>query len=248
MTDQQTILIIDDDRFVYLPLSKRLETEGYRVLVAPDGGNGLTLAKTIVPDLVILDIMMPEVNGHDVCRRIRADSDLAHIPVLMLTANDDKETLKRSFLSGADDFMTKPCDGEELALRVKALLRRSTQLTPHVEADDAELEDELIVGQIVLNHRTYQVKTEKGTILLTNMQYALLQFLMSNAGRIFTTRDLLQNVWKYPQGKGSPELVRTHVRNLREKIEVDSRNPQYIRTVQGHGYTFSTGQSTTASA
>jgi two-component system alkaline phosphatase synthesis response regulator PhoP/two-component system response regulator RpaA len=173
------------------------------------------------------------MNGYDVCREIRLDDRLKHIPVLFLTARVDQADRIEGFLAGADDYLTKPFSLEELNLRIKAILRRV-----HGDAMADNRSDEIVVGDVVLNCRTFHVTTEKGDSLLTNVQFDLLYYLMVHDGKVFSTQQLLQAVWNYPPKTGSPELVRAHVRNLREKIEVSPSEPRHLCTVQGHGYTF----------
>ena len=173
-------------------------------------------------------------DGYQVCRQIRGDPLLKELPVLFLTAKAKDEDKIEGFRAGADDYLVKPFNMEELELRVKAILRRVMQS----ETEPEQL-DKVMVGSVVLNCRTFEVTTEGKTALLTNVQFDLLYHLMSNADQVFNSQQLLQDVWDYPRDTGSPELVRAHIKNLREKIEPEPSNPLYIRTIQGHGYTFS---------
>jgi DNA-binding response OmpR family regulator len=158
---------------------------------------------------------------------------LQELPVLFLTAKLKDEDKIEGFRAGADDYLTKPFNMEELNLRVRAILRRVSPST--VQADDPT---KVTVGSVVLDTRSFKVTTPHGTALLTNVQFDLLYHLMSNADQVFNSQQLLQDVWDYPRDTGSPELVRAHVKNLREKIEPEPSKPIYIRTIQGHGYTF----------
>jgi DNA-binding response OmpR family regulator len=177
--------------------------------------------------------MMPGADGYQVCRQIRGDPLLQELPVLFLTAKLKDEDKIEGFRAGADDYLTKPFNMEELNLRVRAILRRVSPST--VQADDPT---KVTVGSVVLDTRSFKVTTPHGTALLTNVQFDLLYHLMSNADQVFNSQQLLQDVWDYPRDTGSPELVRAHVKNLREKIEPEPSKPIYIRTIQGHGYTF----------
>jgi DNA-binding response OmpR family regulator len=230
-----TILVIDDDELVSRTLQRALKMYGYHVMVANSGTEGLQLARRHRPDLFILDIMMPGADGYQVCRQIRGDPLLKELPVLFLTAKAKDEDKIEGFRAGADDYLSKPFNMEELQLRVKAILRR-------VMAGEAKQQTptEVIAGNVILDCRSFKVTTPNGTSLLTNVQFDLLYHLMSNADQVFNSQQLLQDVWDYPRDTGSPELVRAHIKNLREKIEPAPSRPVYIRTIQGHGYTFST--------
>ena len=229
-----TILVIDDDELVSRTLQRALKMYDYQVMTANSGIEGLQLARRHRPDLFILDIMMPGVDGYQVCRQIRGDPLLKDLPVLFLTAKAKDEDKIEGFRAGADDYLVKPFNMQELELRVKAILRRVSQDTPEPEAVT-----EVIVGNVLLDCRTFKVTTPHETSLLTNVQFDLLYHLMSHADQVFNSQQLLQDVWDYPRDTGSPELVRAHIKNLREKIEPTPSEPIYIRTIQGHGYTFS---------
>jgi two-component system, OmpR family, response regulator RpaA len=230
-----TVLVIDDDELVSRTLQRALKMYGYQVMVANGGIEGLQLARRHVPDLFILDIVMPGADGYQVCRQIRGDPLLRQLPVLFLTAKSKDEDKIEGFRAGADDYLSKPFNMEELQLRVKAILRR-------IGPRDFDMDNSSVicVGDVALDCRSFKVTTPQGTVLLTNVQFDLMYHLMSNAGQIFTSQQLLQDVWDYPPDTGSPELVRAHVKNLRDKIEPSPNRPLYIRTVQGHGYTFAT--------
>lgn len=227
------ILVIDDDELVSRTLQRALRMYGYQVNVARSGTEGLQLAHRHLPDLFILDIMMPGADGYQVCRQIRGDPLLQSLPVLFLTAKAKDEDKIEGFRAGADDYLVKPFNMEELELRVKAVLRRV-----HPPMAESDQRDKVVVGHVVLNCRTFEVTTPEGTALLTNVQFDLLYHLMSHADQVFNSQQLLQDVWDYPRDTGSPELVRAHIKNLREKIEPEPGHPIYIRTIQGHGYTF----------
>lgn len=227
------ILVIDDDELVSRTLQRALKMYGHQVMVSRSGTEGLQLARRHRPDLFILDIMMPGADGYQVCRQIRGDPLLHDLPVLFLTAKAKDEDKIEGFRAGADDYLVKPFNMEELELRVKAILRRMVQ--PAIEL---EHKDRVEVGDVVLNCRTFEVVTPYARSLLTNVQFDLLYHLMSNADQVFNSQQLLQDVWDYPRDTGSPELVRAHIKNLREKIEPEPGDPRYIRTIQGHGYTF----------
>jgi DNA-binding response OmpR family regulator len=230
-----TILVIDDDELVSRTLQRTLKIYGHHVMVSNSGTEGLQLAHRHPPDMFVLDIMMPGADGYQVCRQIRGDPLLQDLPVLFLTARLKDEDKIEGFRAGADDYLTKPFNLEELNLRVKAIMRR---VNP--QKQDMEDTSKVIAGDVILDTRSFQVMTPHGTSLLTNVQFDLLYHLMSNADQVFNSQQLLQDVWDYPRDTGSPELVRAHIKNLREKIEPEPSKPIYIRTIQGHGYTFAT--------
>lgn len=228
------ILVIDDDDLVSRTLQRALKMYDYQVMTANSGIEGLQLARRHRPDLFILDIMMPGVDGYQVCRQIRGDPLLQDAPVLFLTAKAKDEDKIEGFRAGGDDYLVKPFNMQELELRVKAILRRAGP----EKVEDTTV-NEVVVGNVVLDCRTFKVSTPYQTILLTNVQFDLLYHLMSHADQVFNSQQLLQDVWDYPRDTGSPELVRAHIKNLREKIEPQPADPIYIKTIQGHGYSFS---------
>jgi len=230
------ILVIDDDDLVSRTLQRALKIYDYQVMTASSGIEGLQLARRHRPDLFILDIMMPGVDGYQVCRQIRGDPLLQDAPVLFLTAKAKDEDKIEGFRAGGDDYLVKPFNMQELELRVKAILRRAGP--EKVEAAEVTV-NEVVVGDVVLDCRTFKVTTPYQTVLLTNVQFDLLYHLMSHADQVFNSQQLLQDVWDYPRDTGSPELVRAHIKNLREKIEPSPSDPIYIKTIQGHGYSFS---------
>ncbi|MGW8318082.1 MAG: response regulator transcription factor [Candidatus Promineifilaceae bacterium] len=229
----QTILVIDDDELVSRTLQRALKMYDYHVMVANSGSEGLHLARRHRPDLLVLDVIMPGTDGYQVCRQVRGDPLLREVPILFLTARTKDEDKIEGFRAGGDDYLSKPFNMQELQLRIKAILRRTSN--NHDLSDDSS---KIRVGNVTLDTHTFKVTTPVGTTLLTNVQFDLLYHLMSNAGQVFTSQQLLQDVWDYPRDTGSPELVRAHIKNLRDKIEPEPRRPRYIRTIQGHGYTF----------
>ena len=229
----QTILVVDDDELVSRTLQRALKLYDYQVMVANSGTEGLQLARRHHPDLIVLDVVMPGTDGYQVCRQVRGDPLLKDTPILFLTAKSKDEDKIEGFRAGGDDYLAKPFNMQELQLRIRAILRRST-----LEQLEEEVFNRVSVGDVMLDTRTFKVTTPAGISLLTNVQFDLLYHLMSNAGQVFTSQQLLQDVWDYPRDSGSPELVRAHIKNLRDKIEPQPSQPVYIRTIQGHGYTF----------
>ncbi|GAB4437183.1 MAG: response regulator transcription factor [Anaerolineae bacterium] len=230
------ILVVDDEERVALSIERSLQQQ-FQVRVAYNGTEALKIARRINPDLIILDVMMPGMDGLQVCRELRGDPILQKVPILFLTAKGRVEDKIDGFEAGADDYMTKPFDVRELLLRVRAILTR-TQTANKVDLPDKP--DKIVVGQLSLNCQNYQLTTSEKTILLTPVEFDLMYHLMSHPGQVFSGERLLRELWDYPSDTGSPDLVRMHVRNLRLKIEPDTRNPRFLLTVPRHGYTIAT--------
>lgn len=231
-TMAELILVVDDDHAVAEAIERSLRRNGFDVSVAHRGADALAIARQQRPDLVILDIMMPGMDGIEVGRIMRETRELAHLPILFLTGKQeigDKIAAYQQAL--ADDYLTKPFDLLELDLRVRALLRRARQVAP------PEADRRIQVGELSLDLKTYEISTPFRTVLLTPVEFELMQFLMSHADEVFSADQLLQRVWGYPSGTGMPDLVRVHVKNVRDKIEPNPRQPIYLRNILRRGYT-----------
>lgn len=224
------ILVVEDDLDAAATIARILRRDNHEVKVVHTAAQAMAEIDRQEPDLITLDIMMPHMDGIELCRRLRSRPDKADIPILMVTAKGTVLDLVDGLDSGADDYIAKPFDIRELSARVRALLRpRRPRGAPPPT---------LTVGDLTLDSRTAEVYVGQGEgILLTPTEYNLLKFLMEHAGEIVSPYRLLNEVWGYPEGAGSPDLVRAHVRNVRLKIEPDPANPTYIRTVRRHGYT-----------
>jgi len=260
------ILVIEDDEIVARVIERSLRGEEFKVTIANSGVEGLKMARRAVPDLVILDVIMPGMDGYTVCREIRNDPLLANVPVLFLTAKIKDEDRITGFQAGGDDYLCKPFNIEELTLRVRAILRRTRGQSAVPEIDSAaggiipretqslqapavperilrepkvtRSSQRIVVDDYVLDARTFELHTpDRGKLRLTPVQFDLLYYLMSHPGQIFSPSRLLDEVWDYPSDTGSPDLVRVHIKNLRERIETDPGSPRFIRTVPGYGYT-----------
>ncbi|MEJ2599179.1 MAG: response regulator transcription factor [Anaerolineales bacterium] len=246
------ILVIDDDEIVARTIERALRSDELHVTVANSGVEGLKVARRRRPDLAILDIIMPGMDGYAVCREMRGDPILAEVPVLFLTARAKDEDRIEGFLAGADDYLAKPFNIDELGLRVRAILRRARRQvapaaleqpsTKHQPAEATGSEGgrrfRLVIGDYVLDTRTYELETPAhGKVRLTPVQYDLLHHMMCHPDEVFSPARLLDEVWDYPSDTGSPDLVRVHIKNLRERIEADARSPEFLRTVPGFGYT-----------
>ncbi|MCE1254702.1 MAG: response regulator transcription factor [Anaerolineae bacterium] len=258
--DIVNLLVIEDDEIVGKTVERSLRGHEFHVSLANSGVEGLKVARRQPPDLVILDIIMPGMDGYAVCREMRSDPILQNIPILFLTAKAKDEDKIAGFLAGADDYLCKPFNVDELILRIRAILRRNrvikdqsvapeinldaiikpstTQVEPPKTEKESANKNQLLIGDYILNVRTYELSTpHRGKIRLTPVQFDLLYHLMCHPGEIFSPSRLLDEVWDYPSDAGSPDLVRVHIKNLRERIELDPKTPQFIQTVAGYGYT-----------
>ena len=224
----QTVLVIEDDHNTSALVALYLEREGFRALTAEDGRTGLEQARRQAPNLVILDLMLPEMDGWEVCRQLRRMGD---IPIIMLTARGEEIDRVAGLTLGADDYVVKPFSPRELMARVKAILRRAANPARPVLT-------ELVHGtvRLDLDKRRLQVKGE--AVNLTPHEYALLEALMGAPGRIFTRDELLDRL--YPQGEAVvvERVVDVHINKLRQKIEPEPSRPRYILTARGIGYRF----------
>jgi DNA-binding response OmpR family regulator len=230
MPNSSTILLVDDEDSVQKLLTYPLEREGFRVLQARDGEEALERFASERVDLVVLDLMLPKLDGLEVCRRLRAHSE---VPIIMLTARDDELDKVLGLELGADDYITKPFSIREFSSRVRALLRRASvarQTTP----DDGEVisADGL---RIDLDRRSVEVRNEP--VQLTYVEFELLRTLAAHPGRVYSRRMLLEALWGAAEYR-EPRTIDVHVRHLREKLERDPGEPEYILTVRGVGYRF----------
>ncbi|MHB1294402.1 MAG: response regulator transcription factor [Anaerolineae bacterium] len=230
----QLVLVVDDDEAVAEMIERSLHRGGIDVMVAHRGADALQMARQKQPTLVVLDIMMPGMSGIEVCRHMRANPEMRQMPILFLTAKGEITDKIEGFEAGADDYITKPFDLRELELRVKALIRRTTG------AAQTGATDRIEVGCLVLDCHSYEIKTQDRSVLLTPVEFELLFFLMNNAGKVFSADQLLQEVWGYPPGTGMPDLVRVHIKNIRDKIEPSPKAPVFLRNVLRRGYMVST--------
>ena len=224
----KTILVVEDDKKTSSLVALYLEKEGFNVMVAHDGHEGLSLAERHHPILLILDLMLPKLDGWEVCRQIRRISD---IPVIMLTARGEEVDRISGLTLGADDYVTKPFSPRELVARVKAVLRRG-RLFPIKDKSILSYKD------LVLNLEKRTVRLKDRPIQLTPHEYALLQALMVSPGRVFTRDELLDHL--YPDGEALviDRVIDVHIGKLRQKIEDNPATPRYIMTARGVGYHF----------
>ncbi len=223
---QRLILVVDDEKPIVDILRFNLEKEGYKVIEALDGAEGLNLALTKEPDLILLDVMLPKMDGFEVCRKVREKSG---VPILMLTAREEEVDKVLGLEMGADDYITKPFGIRELLARVKANLRRTTNAD---EVVDGEI---IRIGELTINCSRFEVEKRGEVIDLTLREFELIKFLALQRGRIYSRESLLEKVWNY-EYCGDQRTVDVTVRRLREKIEDDPGNPEYVLTKRGVGY------------
>jgi len=229
MSDSSTILLVDDEDSIQKLLAYPLEREGFRVLQARDGEDALRQFQSEQVDLVVLDLMLPKLDGLEVCKRLRADSQ---VPIIMLTARDDELDKVLGLELGADDYITKPFSIREFRSRVRALLRRASAARQSGPDGDLISQDGL---EIDLARRTVEVRNEQ--VQLTYVEFELLRILASHPGRVYSRRMLLESLWGGADYR-EPRTIDVHVRHLREKLELDPAEPEYILTVRGVGYRF----------
>jgi DNA-binding response OmpR family regulator len=223
------ILVVDDDAEVLGTVWRALSRDGHEVILAESAIQARERIDQTRPDMIVLDIMMPQVDGLEFCRELRQDSRVKTVPILFLSAKWRTDDIVHGLDAGADDYLTKPFELKELNARVRALLRRSPP--------NSDKQETLSLGDLTLDARTFQVSTSTiENIQLTSTEFRLLHYLMETPNVAHSVHDLLDAVWQYPRGTGDPDLVRAHIRNLRAKIEPDSAEPTYIQTIHGVGY------------
>lgn len=225
------ILVVDDEKVLVKGIKFNLESEGYQVEAGYDGEEAVELARSGSFDLIILDLMMPKIDGLQACMRIR---EFSNVPIIMLTARSEDTDKIIGFECGADDYITKPFNPIEVIARVKSQLRRYTSLGGKQgggEANPALLTN----GGIALDDGAKSVTVDGEGVSLTPIEYNILLLLMKNPGRVFSTSQIYELVWNDPS-LGSENTVAVHIRHLREKLEIDPANPRYIKVVWGLGY------------
>ncbi|HLS46656.1 MAG TPA: MtrAB system response regulator MtrA [Ornithinicoccus sp.] len=216
------VLVVDDDQALAEMLGIVLRKEGLEVAHCADGGRAVALFREFRPDLVLLDVMLPTLNGVEVCRHLRAESG---VPIVMLTARTDTKDVVAGLEAGADDYVVKPFKPQELLARIRARLRRSDRREP----------SQLAVGDLTIDVAGHTVKREGAELPLTPLEFDLLVALASRPNHVFDRESLLEKVWGYRHA-GDTRLVNVHVQRLRAKIEKDPENPQIVLTVRGVGY------------
>ncbi|NEX78434.1 response regulator transcription factor [Bacillus thermocopriae] len=226
------ILVVDDEQPIVTLLKYNLEQAGYEVITAMDGEEGKRLAELESPDIIILDLMLPKLDGMEVCKMLRQEKIM--IPILMLTAKDDEFEKILGLELGADDYMVKPFSPREVIARVKAILRRTQAQTETVNDITVEV-TQIKIGNLTIYPEKYEAYFKDQLLELTLKEFELLHYLAQNKGCVLTRDQLLSSVWNYDFA-GDTRIVDVHISHLREKIEKDTKKPVYIKTVRGLGY------------
>jgi len=221
------ILIIEDDLAILRGLQVNLEYESYEIITATDGEKGYDLIKSQKPDLIILDLMLPKMNGYEVCRKIRGDGN--HTPILMLTARGEEIDRVLGLDLGADDYVTKPFSMLELSARIRAIFRRIHQ------ARTGDLPDELTFADVTIDFKRFEAKKAGEVLNFSRKEFGVIQFLAARAGEVVSRDELLDEVWGFDHYP-TTRTVDNHIASLRAKIEEDQANPRYLITVYGSGY------------
>ena len=224
---KQKVLVVDDEENIRMLVKFNLEKAGYEVLEASDGNKAIETAVNSTPDIVILDLMLPGIDGLEVCRNLKRHPRTAALPIIMLTAKSDEIDRVIGLELGADDYMTKPFSQRELVARIKAVLRRS-----NVAVGNGE---ELLLGRLRMNFSQYEAWLDNEKLELTPKEYEMLKLLAENAGKVFSREQLLEKIWDY-EYFGDTRTVDVHVRHLRAKLERVPEMAEAIETVRGVGY------------
>ena len=228
--EQQTILVVDDNKEIVFSLGKLLEFEGYRVLKAYDGLEALDVLKDNQVDLILLDVMMPRLNGLSALMKIRENNQ---IPVIILSAKTQESDKVSGLVMGADDYVEKPYNPAELTARVAAQLRRYHTWGGGAPKADSQ---QLVNGGIVLDKQTKKAIVDGGEVKLTATEYRILELLMEHPGQVFPAEKIYERVWKELATGAVENTVMVHIRHIREKLEIDPKNPKYLKVVWGIGY------------
>ncbi len=222
------VLVVDDERMGTGVVERYLKRDGYDVTLAADGNDAVRIGLSWSPDIIVLDLMLPGIDGLEVCRRLRAHTQ---VPIIMLTARGEESDRIVGLEMGADDYIVKPFSPRELVARIKAVLRRTTAIPAVSESGT------LRFGTVTVNSQTRVVTVNGAEARITAKEFDLLSFLAAHPGQVFSREQLMDKVWDYTYA-GDTSTVTVHIRRLREKVEADSLHPRYIKTVWGVGYKF----------
>ncbi|MEI2401252.1 response regulator transcription factor, partial [Paenibacillus phytohabitans] len=225
------VLVVEDERSIITLLQYNLQQAGYEVITAMDGEEGLEKALAERPQIIVLDLMLPKLDGIEVCKQLRQNK--VDIPILMLTAKDDEFDKVLGLELGADDYMTKPFSPREVVARVKAILRRTSM--KEVNSEDTATTTQIAIGSLRILPDNFEAYIHEEALDLTPKEFELLAYLAKNKGRVLSRDQLLSAVWNYDFA-GDTRIVDVHISHLREKIEKDSKKPSMIKTVRGLGY------------
>ncbi|OPJ59098.1 response regulator transcription factor [Clostridium oryzae] len=229
---EEKILVVDDEEHIVELIKFNLQNNGYNVLTASNGIDALKIAKSQVPQLVLLDLMLPGMDGYDVCKEIRKDMNISNTPIIMITARSEELDKILGLELGADDYVTKPFSVRELVARVKAVLRRTAT---------QQFENSFKFANVSIDFQKHEVSKDGQKVELTLKEFELLEMLIKNKGRVMTRDFLLDKIWGYDY-IGETRTVDVHIRHLRQKIEEDDKNPKFIETIRGVGYRFNLGE------
>ncbi|ANS39281.1 response regulator transcription factor [Bacillus velezensis] len=227
------ILVVDDEQSIVTLLQYNLERSGYDVITASDGEEALEQAENENPDLIVLDVMLPKVDGIDVCKQLRQQKMM--VPILMLTAKDEEFDKVLGLELGADDYMTKPFSPREVTARVKAILRRADISSLSSQGREEEKDGQILIGELKILPEHYEAYFKSEQLELTPKEFELLLYLGKHKGRVLTRDLLLSAVWNYDFA-GDTRIVDVHISHLRDKIESNTKKPIYIKTIRGLGY------------
>jgi two-component system, OmpR family, response regulator RegX3 len=225
--NRRRVLVIEDEESISKPLSEALEREGFSVEIAETGEGGIDAASRRPPDIILLDLMLPDLDGKDVCRSIRLESS---VPIIMLTARGLETDRVVGLELGADDYVVKPFGVAELVARMRAVMRRSA-------GAPSEPQDEIAIGEVRLDPRTWEVTKRDEPLELTRREFELLRILMEHSGNVLTRERLMEEVWD-PNWFGPTKTLDVHISTLRRKLGDDPNDPKYIHTVRGVGFRF----------
>ena len=228
-TDKKTILIVDDEQPIIDMLVYNLEKEGYNTLEATDGEKAVDIALNNTPDLILLDIMIPKMDGLSVCKRIR---HTLNVPIIMLSAKGEEIDKILGLELGADDYITKPFNPLELIARVNSSIRRYVKLGAIENKDDEKVYQ---TGDLIINDDTKKVIVDGKEVKLTGTEFNILKFLLQNKGKVYSIPEIYENVWK-EEGFGAENIIAVHIRHIREKIEINPKEPKYLKVIWGVGY------------
>lgn len=234
--DKKTILVVDDEKNIRDLLVFNLQNEGYNTLEAEDGIQAVDIALKEKPDLILLDVMLPKLDGKSVCKKLRYSLNMSNIPILMISAKDTETDKIVGLEIGADDYITKPFQIREVIARVKANLRKS-ELNANVETQNKEDKNNIIkVGDLTLDLKRVEVKVKDEVINLTKKEFDVLKYLASQPGQVVTREMLLRDVWEYEEYVGAIRTIDVTMNRIRDKIEKDKANPKILITKRGSGY------------
>ena len=234
--DKKTILVVDDEKNIRDLLVFNLQNEGYNTLEAEDGLQSVDVALKENPDLILLDVMLPKLDGKSVCKKLRYSLNMSNIPILMISAKDTETDKIVGLEIGADDYITKPFQIREVIARVKANLRKS-ELNANIETQTKEDKSDIIkVGDLTLDLKRVEVKVKDEVINLTKKEFDVLKYLASQPGQVVTREMLLRDVWEYEEYVGAIRTIDVTMNRIRDKIEKDKANPKILITKRGSGY------------